>query len=173
MANRTALLMAIAVVLAALAAVKEAFTLSLADEPRDSKAARQRVAIVTQGVQDDPGSPVFELMPLQAGVLERDAGTEKSSFTGRVAMRNGQRVVVTDGVETLQGNRGILEVRFRIEWVGAGNGYRVGTGTWKVVRGTGRYSDITGGGLRGDMWLKRGRGPWTGRAEGFLVSSRP
>ena len=68
MANRTALLMAIAVVLAALAAVKEAFTLSLADEPRDSKAARQRVAIVTQGVQDDPGSPVFELMPLQAGV---------------------------------------------------------------------------------------------------------
>ena len=88
-------------------------------------------------------------------------------------MRNGQRVVVTDGVETLQGDRGILEVRFRIEWVGAGNGYRVGTGTWKVVRGTGRYSDITGGGQRGDMWLKRGRGPWTGRAEGFLVSSRP
>ena len=123
MANRAALLMAIAVVVAALAAVK-ASTLSFGDEPRDSNAARQRVAIVTQGMQDDPGSP-------------------------------------------------ILELRFRIEWVGAGNGYRVGTGTWEVVRGTGRYSHITGGGLRGDMWLKRGRGPWTGRAEGFLVSSRP
>lgn len=173
MANRTALLMAIAALVAALAAVTAALTLSFGDEPRDSKAARQRVAIVTQGVQDDPGSPMFDLVPLQAGVLERDTGTEKSSFTGRVAMRNGQRVVVTDGVETLQGDRGTLEVRFRIEWVGAGNGYRVGTGTWKVVRGTGRYADITGGGLRGDMWLKRGRGPWTGRAEGFLMSSPP
>ena len=135
-----------------------------------SRAARQRVAIVTQGVQNGPGSPVFELIPLQAGVLERDSGTETSSFTGRVAMRNGQRVVVTHGVETLQGDRGTLEVRFRIEWVGAGSGYRVGTGTWKVERGTAQYAEVTGGGRRGDMWLKRGRGPWSGRAEGFLTS---
>src|SRR5918994_1256505 len=46
----------------------------------------------------------------------------------------------------------------------------VGTGTWKVVRGTGRYADITGGGRQGNMWLKHARGPWTGRAEGFLRS---
>jgi hypothetical protein len=95
---------------------------------------------------------------------------ETSNFSGHVAMRNGQRIIVTDGVETLQGDRGGLEVRFRIKWVGAGNGYRVGTGTWNVVRGTGRYADVTGGGRRGDMWLKRGRGPWGGRAEGFLTS---
>jgi hypothetical protein len=171
MPNRTALLIAIAALLGALAAVTAALALSSGDEPPGTKASRQRVAIVTQGVQDDPASAVFELTPLQAGVLERDSGTETSSFTGHVAMRNGQKVVVTDGVETLQGDRGTLEVRFRIEWVGAGSGYRVGTGTWKVVRGTGRYADITGSGRRGDMWLKRGRGPWTGRAEGFLMSS--
>ena len=170
--NRTPLLIAVGGLVAVLAAVTAALALN-SDGGSGSRATKQRVAIVTQGVQDNPGSPVFELLPLQAGVLERDTGTEKSSFTGRVAMRNGQRVVVTDGVETLQGDQGTLEVRFRILWVGAGNGYRVGTGTWKVVRGTGRYADITGGGLRGDMWLKRGRGPWTGRAEGFLMSSPP
>ncbi len=170
MANRTVLLMAIAALVAALAAVTAALALSSGDEPPNSKTARQRVAIITEGVQHAPGSSMFELTPLHAGVLKRDSGTEKSSFTGRVAMRNGQRVVLTDGVETLQGDRGTLEVRFRIEWVGAGNGYRVGTGTWKVVRGTGRYAEITGGGRRGDVWLKRGRGPWSGRAEGFLTS---
>ena len=170
MANSTGLLMAIAALVAVLGAVAAALALSSGDQPPDAKAARQRVAIVTQGVQNDPGSPVFELTPLKAGVLERDSGTGTSSFTGRLAMRNGQLVVVTDGLETLQGDRGTLEVRFRIEWVGAGNGYRVGTGTWKVVRGTGRYAEITGGGRRGDMWLKRGRGPWSGRAEGFLTS---
>lgn len=170
--NRTPLLIAVGGLVAVLAAVTAALALN-SDGGSSSRATKQRVAIVTQGLQNDPGSPVFELIPLQVGALERDSGTEKSSFAGRVTMRNGQRGVVTDGVETLQGHRGTLEVRFRIEWVGAGNGYRVGTGTWKVVRGTGRYADIRGGGLRGDMWLKRGRGPWTGRAEGFLMSSPP
>jgi hypothetical protein len=167
--NRTAVLIAIAALAAASATVTAALALSSADDP-DAQAARQRVSIVTQGVQDDPSSPVFELTPLEAGVLERDSGTETASFTESVAMRSGQRVVVTDGLETLQSDQGTLDVRFRIEWVGAGNGYRVGTGTWRVVRGTGRYAEVTGGGQRGDMWLKRGRGPWSGRAEGFLTS---
>jgi hypothetical protein len=170
MAHRTTLLIAIAAFLAAVAAVTTALALSSADEPPNSKAAKQRVAIVTKGAQNDPGSAVFELTPLQAGVLKRDSGTETSSFTRHVAMRNGQRVVVSDGVETLQGDRGALKVRFRIEWVGAGNSYRVGTGTWNVVRGTGHYADITGGGRRGDIWLKGGPGPWSGRAEGFVTS---
>ncbi|HEX6582625.1 MAG TPA: hypothetical protein VF056_03410 [Thermoleophilaceae bacterium] len=170
MTNRTAQLLAIAALLAALAAVTAALALSSDDEPLNTKAARQRVAIVTQGVQTDPASAAFELTPLQAGVLKRDSGKETSNFTGRATMRHGQRVVVTDGVETLHGDRGVLELRFRIEWVGAGNDYRVGAGTWKIVRGTGRYADLTGGGRRGDIWLKRGRGPWSGRAEGLLTS---
>jgi hypothetical protein len=161
-------LLAALVALAALASVTAALALNSGTEP-EPQAAKQRVAIVTHGVQNDPGSPVFELTPLQAGTLERDSGTEASDFSGHVVMRRGQRVVVTDGVETLQGDRGTLELRFRIEWVRAGNGYRVGTGTWTVARGTGEYAEITGGGRRGDMWLDRGRGPWSGRAEGFLT----
>jgi hypothetical protein len=166
-ASRTGVLIAGVGLVAVLAAVTAALALN-SDSGPDSEAAKQRVAIVTQGVQNDPGSAAFVLDPLQAGALERDSGNETSDFSGRVLMRRGQRVVVTDGVETLQGDRGTLELRFRIEWVRAGNGYRVGTGTWKVVRGTGDYAEITGGGRRGDMWLDRGRGPWSGRAEGFL-----
>jgi hypothetical protein len=83
-------------------------------------------------------------------------------------MREGQRVAIYDSiVETLKGKRGSLVIRSRIEYVDAGNGYHVGTGTWKVARGTGQYAQITGGGRRGDVYLDRG--PWSGRNEGFLT----
>lgn len=58
-------------------------------------------------------------------------------------------------------------IRSRIEYVAAANGYHVGTGTWKVVPGTGQCAQITGGGRRGDVYLDRG--PWSGRNEGFLT----
>jgi hypothetical protein len=71
-------------------------------------------------------------------------------------MREGQSVAIYDPiVETLKGKRGTLVIRSRIEYVDAGTGYHVGTGTWKVVRGTGRYARITGGGRRGDVYLDR------------------
>jgi hypothetical protein len=86
----------------------------------------------------------------------------------RVVMRAGQRVAVYDSiVETFKGKRGTLVIRSRIEYLDAGNGYHVGAGTWKVVRGTGQYARITGGGRRADVWLDRG--PWSGRNEGFLT----
>jgi hypothetical protein len=57
-------------------------------------------------------------------------------------------------------------IRYRSEYVDAGNGYHVGTGTWKVVRGTGQYAKITGGGRSGNVWLEGG---WSSRDEGFLT----
>lgn len=131
-------------------------------------AAKQRVAITTKGVADLSGSGEFVLTPLQAGALERHSGTTRAVWSERVVMREGQRVAVQDVVETLVGQRGSLVIRSRIEWLDAGNGYHVGTGTWKAVRGTREYAQVTGGGRRGDVWLGRGRGPWSGRAEGFL-----
>ena len=83
-------------------------------------------------------------------------------------MRGGDRVAIYDPiVETFKGKRGSLVIRSRIEYVDAGNRYHVGTGTWKVVRGTGQYARINGGGRRGDVYLDRG--PWSGRNEGFLT----
>jgi hypothetical protein len=58
-------------------------------------------------------------------------------------------------------------IRYRDEYVDGGNGYHVGTGTWKVVRGTGQYAHLTGGGRTGNVSLDRG--PWSSRNEGFFT----
>ena len=63
----------------------------------------------------------------------------------------------------LQGQARQLVIRVRLEQVDAGNGYREGTGTWKVVRGTGRYTQITGGGRVGNAWVDSG--PWRSAAK--------
>ena len=132
-------------------------------------AAKQRVAIASKGVASVPGG-TFVFIPLQPGALKRDSG--KGSAAGlppeRVVMRGGQRVSIYDPiVETFRGKRGTMTIRSRIEYVDAANGYHVGTGTWKIARGTGQYAQITGGGRRADVYLDRG--PWSGRNEGFLT----
>jgi hypothetical protein len=129
-------------------------------------AAKQRVAITTEGTQTTNASP-FVLSPLTAGALKHDSGTEIADWRERLVMRDGQRITIAFGTSTYKGRQGNLTTRFRIEWVEAGNGYHVGAGTWKVVRGTGQYAQITGGGRGGHVYLDSG--PWSGRAEGFLV----
>ena len=37
-------------------------------------------------------------------------------------------------------------VRNRIEWIDIPDGWAVFTGTWKVIRGTGDYAGLVGGG---------------------------
>ena len=74
---------------------------------------------------------------------------------------------------TLTGKRGTLTIRDRNEWVDVSNentrfGYPPGVaiGTWKVVRGTGQYARITGGGRNGHAGL--GSAGYA-RYEGFLT----
>jgi hypothetical protein len=130
-------------------------------------AAKQRVVITSQASQSVKVSP-FVLTPLQAGAVKVDSGTQTGgSSSGRTVMREGQRVEIYVGVGTLKGKLGSLVIRLRTEYVDGGNGYHVGTGTWKVVRGTGQYAQITGGGRSGTVWLDRG--PWSSRSEGFLT----
>lgn len=127
----------------------------------------QRVAITSGG--RDAESP-FVLTPLGAGVIRRDSGTLIAGFRPEsFVMRDGQRVALFDDVVRFKGKRGTLMARYRTATVDAGNGYAVGTGTWKVVRGTGQYAGITGGGRIGDVWF--GRGSWSSRLEGFLFRS--
>jgi len=125
------------------------------------------VAITSQAGTTTPVSP-FVLTPLETGLLKRDSGTATGALPPeRVVIREGQSVSVYDGVSTLRGKRGTLVMRYHSEYVDAGNGYHVGTGTWKVVRGTGQYAGIAGGGRSGDVWLERG--PWSSRNEGLLT----
>jgi hypothetical protein len=130
-------------------------------------AARQRVMFTTQAAQTTPASRAV-LTPLQAGAVKPDSGTAFGAIPReRVVKRDGQSVSVYEGVSTFEGKRGTIVTRYRSEYVEAGNGYHVGTGTWKVVRGTGQYAGITGGGRAGHVWLDSG--PWSSRDEGFLT----
>ena len=125
------------------------------------------MAITSQAGTTTPVSP-FVLTLLETGLLKRDSGTATGALPPeRVVIREGQSVSVYDGVSTLRGKRGTLVMRYHSEYVDAGNGYHVGTGTWKVVRGIGQYAGIAGGGRSGDVWLERG--PWSSRNEGLLT----
>jgi hypothetical protein len=171
--NRIQHLIAVAGLVAVLAALAVAVPLTssfgTASDAAKADGTKQRVAIVSKGVENASGSGEFVLIPLEAGALTRDSGPESAVWSARDVTREGQRVTINRGVETLKGKRGTLKIRYRIEWVDAGNRYQVGTGTWKILRGTAQYDQIAGGGRRGDVWLDRGPGPWSGRAEGFLA----
>lgn len=133
-------------------------------------ATRQRVAIAGHGVAANPKAARWTLTLLGAGALEADTMTETSALGGsREVMRDGTEFTIYPGiVETLTGKLGTLVIRNHIEYAEAGHGYHVGFMTWKVVRGTGQYAHVTGGGRGGTVWLDSG--PWTSNREGLLTS---
>jgi hypothetical protein len=109
------------------------------------------------------------LTPLETGAIKPDSGKWiAGATTDNVVMRGGQEVSTYEGPSTLKGKRGSLVIRTRSEWVEAGNGYHVATDTWKVVRGTGQYAGVTGGGQGGSVWLER-TDDWSSQFEGFLT----
>jgi hypothetical protein len=128
-------------------------------------AAKQRVAITMKNLPNGK----FVLEPLQAGTLERDSGTTSVVYKRvNVVIREGQTVDNYRSTFTLEGKRGILTIREQIEWVYAGGPF-IGLGTWKVVRGTGEYAQISGGGRTAGAGLNHGNGAWTVHEEGFLT----
>jgi hypothetical protein len=125
--------------------------------------AKQRVAITSKNEK-------FVLDPLQAGALERDSGTNAVAIPNPVVvMREGQRVEVYRPTFTLTSKQGTLTIREQIDWVDTG-GPQIGYGTWKVVRGTGAYAQMTGSGRSAHAGLNHGHGTWYIRREGFLTT---
>jgi hypothetical protein len=130
---------------------------------------KQRVAITATVLPAGKAA----LIPVQMGTLERDAGRfccPGSRTPDRTLIRDGQTVYIHSGVWSFTGRRGSFVLRERSEWVDAGASPDgppwVATGTWRVVRGTGQYAGITGGGRSGHAGL----GPrWLARYEGFLM----
>jgi hypothetical protein len=130
--------------------------------------AKQRVAITTQAAKTTTVSP-FVLTPLETGALKPDSGKVTApSSSERIVMRDGQKVSIYEGLGTYKGKLGSLVIRARSEWVEAGNGYHVAIDTWKVVRGTGQYAGVTGGGRGGSVWHER-TDHWSSHVEGFLT----
>ena len=134
-----------------------------------SDAVKQRVMITSQAAHTTQVSP-FVLTPLQTGAIKRDSGQliGGSNATDRVVMREGQEITIIDQVGTYKGKRGSFVTRTHAEWVDAGNGYNVASATWKVMRGTGQYTKITGGGRAASVWSKR-TDAWSSHMEGVLT----
>ena len=129
-----------------------------------STAPKQVVTITSKAGPDH-----FTLVWLRPGAAINDSGSvDNHVLTDRHLVRDGQSVEVNGVLETYTGKRGTLVLRDRIEWLDAGNGYTIGVSTWRVVRGTGAYKDVTGGGRGGSAWPPRG--PVSFHADGFLIS---
>jgi hypothetical protein len=134
------------------------------------EAARQQVAITATGVSNPASSLTFALTPLSPGGLKPDSGTETSVIANqRVVTRDGQRAVIVTWVTTCKGKRGSFVLRVRIRHVDAGNGFHIGTGTWRFVRGTRAYKGITGGGRVANAWVSWGSHALSERRDGFLT----
>jgi len=132
-------------------------------------AAKQRVAINMKNLPNG----TFVFTPLQAGALKPDTGTTShavANYVPRVVVREGQDVSIYKPVVwVLTGKRGNLTIREPAnEWVDTGDA-AIGIGRWKVVRGTGQYAQVAGGGRSAHVGHKGGTGPWFARQEGFLT----
>ena len=127
---------------------------------------KQRVAIIASGPNNPSATAPWELTPLQAGALEADSGTETSTLKNRFVRRGGLSVRLLEWTTTMKGKRGTLVMRVLEEHVPVGNGYSVFIGTWKVLRGTGQYANLTGGGR--ELGVINAQG-WNNRREGVLT----
>ena len=71
---------------------------------------------------------------------------------------------------TLTGKHGTLVTQERNDSAHTLGGPYVAIGTWKVVRGTGQYATVRGGGRDAGAGLDQGNGDWYSAQEGFLTS---
>jgi len=124
-------------------------------------AAKQRVAI------QENGKGSFVLTPLTPGAIKRDTGAASfCCWTERHIVRDGQAIELNDPQMTLTLKRGTLVISNRIGFVDIPDGWAVFTGTWKVIRGTGDYAGLSGGGRRAGVMLPNGN--VKSQFEGFL-----
>jgi hypothetical protein len=120
------------------------------------EAGSQRVAIASKLYPQG----TFVFTPLTPGALKRDSG--------KVAIEDAGHSVVDF---TFKGKRGTLTIRETQDWVDVANEKiqgvipAVSIGPWKVLRGTGQYAKVTGGGRSGEAGLGS---VWYARQEGVL-----
>lgn len=117
---------------------------------------RQRVAINMILNKNDTGS--FTLYALTPGPLEADTGAVRiPGFGMGTVIRNGMKVLNFEMGQILKGRLGTFGLPVRFDEVEMQNGVRVHMGTWKIVKGTGAYSQIKGGGRYVAVRMSNGR----------------
>jgi hypothetical protein len=115
----------------------------------------------------------FVLAPLEFGALQRDSGTHRCvedelMRDGREELRDGQQVFPwACPAWVFTGKHGKLVLRSEFTWIEAGGPYNIATGTWKVVRGTGEYAGVTGGGRSAQVGSPK---TWLARYQGYIDS---
>jgi hypothetical protein len=111
--------------------------------PAGPTSAQQRIAITSP----NGNANVFVLTPLTSGPIVRDSGTASyCCITPRFVQRDGQSIEIDNPTKSFVGRRGTFVWRAQIDWVKLNNGWSVGTGTWKIVLGTGAYKHLEGHG---------------------------
>lgn len=137
---------------------------SMAVAGPSSKPKPQRVVITATASGDVDH---YVLRPRTPGPVKRDSGVRTACcWTERFIVRDGQKIEIDDPLVTFTGKRGTFSYRARISWLDAGNGYTIGTGTWKVVAGSGAYAHFKGHGRIASDWPAQNEMSW--QAEGFL-----
>lgn len=130
-------------------------------------ASKQRIAIDKKlAPPGDHGS--FRLTARTKGTLGDDAGTWTyvEVYTSQ-GVRDGQAYTHTLGKSTFEGKRGSLVLRDDETAVEISPGLRsIGIGTWKVVKGTGAYKGVTGGGRMAGWYIRTGQS--LERYDGYL-----
>ena len=133
-------------------------------------AAKQQVEITLSGPANNSGQK-FELIPQSSGSLRPDSGPTTSVVANqRTVTRDGQSAEIVTWVSTQKGKRGSFVVRARIEHIDAGNGFHIGIGTWRFVRGTGAYAGMKGEGRVANAWISFGSNGLSERWDGFLTA---
>ena len=123
---------------------------SAATDATSAPVNKQRIAV--EGVYSVVTSKgTFKLIPLTPGPLKADSGTFLGSGVVKPEIiRNGQGVTVITGSDSYAGKNGSFTMIERLEEVTVGGPlaggarYRILTGTWTFVGGTGAYEDVTG-----------------------------
>src|SRR5262249_9293340 len=106
-----------------------AAALTFASAADGTSTSKQRVTITAK-----TGVDRFTLVWLRPGPdIVDSGGVVWCCYSSRFLVRDGQSVLVNDPRATLKGKRGTLVLRFRIEWLDAGNAYEVGVSTWRVA----------------------------------------
>jgi len=133
-----------------------------------SSSTKQRVAIDARIPWALTGA-TFKLVTLTSGAIQRDSGEVRFSSAGRSThgVRDAQEYERVRDSITFAGKNGTLVIAEDNYIVSAGADVSVFTGTWKIVRGTGIYKRISGGGRTAGLIAQK-YAPFPNRWEGAV-----